>query len=39
MLTESQQQTIYAAKMASLGEMAGGVAHEINNPMAIILGK
>jgi len=27
---------ISSAKMASLGEMAGGIAHEINNPLAII---
>ncbi len=27
---------IQASKMASLGEMAGGIAHEINNPLAII---
>lgn len=25
-------------KMATLGEMAGGIAHEINNPLSIILG-
>lgn len=29
---------VAASKLASLGEMAGGVAHEINNPMAIIIG-
>lgn len=26
----------YAAKMSTLGEMAGGIAHEINNPMTVI---
>jgi len=26
-------------KFAAMGEMAGGIAHEINNPMAVICGK
>ncbi|HET9239344.1 MAG TPA: PAS domain S-box protein [Oligoflexus sp.] len=35
----AEAQILQASKMASLGEMAGGVAHEINNPVAIIMGK
>lgn len=30
---------IQASKMASLGEMASGIAHEINNPLSVILGR
>ncbi|RYZ54629.1 MAG: PAS domain S-box protein, partial [Proteobacteria bacterium] len=35
-LREMQAMLISSAKMASLGEMAGSIAHEINNPLAII---
>lgn len=31
-----QAQVMNSAKMAALGEMAGGVAHEINTPLAVI---
>jgi len=34
----SQQQVQIADRLASLGTMAAGVAHEINNPLAIVLG-
>ena len=35
----SQARLFASEKMASLGEMAGGIAHEINNPLAIIFGR
>jgi len=39
-LIQSQQiKIISSAKMAALGEMAGGMAHEINNPLSVIIGK
>jgi len=30
--------SVHQAKLASLGEMSAGIAHEINNPLAIITG-
>lgn len=31
-----RSKSLESAKLASLGEMAGGIAHEINNPLAVI---
>lgn len=39
LVKEQEAKIIASSKMASLGEMAGSIAHEINNPLAIILGK
>ena len=33
---ESRRQLEHAAKLASVGELASGIAHEINNPLAIV---
>lgn len=41
-ITQEKNQSlglIQRSRMASLGEMAGGIAHEINNPLAIISGR
>lgn len=36
LLQHERAKSVAASKMASLGEMASGIAHEINNPLTII---
>lgn len=38
LLEEHRVKMIESARLSSLGTMAGGVAHEINNPLAVIAG-
>jgi two-component system, NtrC family, sensor kinase len=37
-LQETQSQLVHREKMASLGQLVAGVAHEINNPVGFIIG-
>ncbi len=36
--TKMEAQLVHSAKLAAIGEMAAGVAHELNSPMTVVIG-
>ena len=39
LLQQSQQELLHKRALAAVGEMACGAAHEINNPLAVVVGR
>ncbi|EPZ49494.1 GHKL domain protein [Bacteriovorax sp. BAL6_X] len=37
-LNSTKESLIYSSRLSAIGEMAGGIAHEINNPLTVIYG-
>lgn len=38
-MSDLQNRMIQAGRLAGIGQLAGGIAHEINNPLQVILGR